>query len=84
LADTADILAVADGKLDPAQGFMQGKAKVKGGLSEALELVAVRVFERYAPGVPKNPMIGLAKRMSLEFPIVAPQVKQAGSLKNWY
>jgi SCP-2 sterol transfer family protein len=55
------MLAVADGKLNPAQGFMQGKAKVKGDLSEALELVAVRIFERYAPGVPKNPMIGLAK-----------------------
>jgi putative sterol carrier protein len=40
-ADTVDILAVADGKLDPTQAFMQGKAKVKGDLSEALELVKV-------------------------------------------
>jgi putative sterol carrier protein len=40
-ADTADILAVADGKLDPKQAFMQGKAKVQGDLSEALELVKV-------------------------------------------
>jgi len=40
-ADTADVLAVADGKLDPTQAFMQGKAKVKGDLSEALELVKV-------------------------------------------
>src|SRR5688572_32731257 len=40
-ADTADVLAVADGKLDPTQAFMQGKAKVTGSLSEALELVKI-------------------------------------------
>ena len=40
-ADTADVLAVADGKLDPTQAFMQGKAKVKGDMSEAMELVKV-------------------------------------------
>jgi putative sterol carrier protein len=40
-ADTADILAVADGKLDPTQAFMQGKVQVKGDLSEAMELVKV-------------------------------------------
>jgi putative sterol carrier protein len=40
-ADTADILAVADGKLDPTTAFMQGKAKVQGDMSEALELVKV-------------------------------------------
>ncbi len=28
-ADTADVLAVADGKLDPTQALMQGKAQVK-------------------------------------------------------
>jgi putative sterol carrier protein len=38
-ADTEDVLAVADGKLDPKVAFMQGKAKVKGDLSEVLELV---------------------------------------------
>jgi len=37
-ADTEDVLAVADGKLDPMQAFMQGKAKVQGDLSEAMEL----------------------------------------------
>ena len=40
-ADTADVLAVADGKLDPTQAFLQGKAKVKGDMSEAMELVKV-------------------------------------------
>ena len=40
-ADTADVLAVADGKLDPTQAFLQGKAKVKGDLSEAMELAKV-------------------------------------------
>ena len=38
-ADTADILAVADGKLDPTTAFMQGKAKVKGDLTEVIVLV---------------------------------------------
>jgi putative sterol carrier protein len=37
-ADTADILAVADGKLDPMAAFMQGKAKVQGDITEAMEL----------------------------------------------
>lgn len=37
-ADTADILAVADGKLDPMTAFMQGKAKVQGDVTEAMEL----------------------------------------------
>ncbi|MGZ9166295.1 MAG: SCP2 sterol-binding domain-containing protein [Anaerolineales bacterium] len=38
-ADTTDILAVADGKLDPTTAFMQGKAKVKGDLTEVIGLV---------------------------------------------
>ena len=40
-ADTADVLAVADGKLDPTQALMQGKAQVKGNLSEAIEVAKV-------------------------------------------
>ena len=39
---------------------------------------AVEVFERYAPGVSKNPMIGLAKGMSLKTLVAMPQAKQAG------
>ena len=39
---------------------------------------AVKIFERYAPGVSKNPMIGLAKGMSLKSLIAMPQAKQAG------
>lgn len=42
-AETRDVLAVAvaDGKQDPKMAFMQGKAKVKGDLSEVMELVKV-------------------------------------------
>ena len=40
-ADTKDVLAVADGKLDPKIALMQGKAKVKGDLSEVMDLVKV-------------------------------------------
>jgi putative sterol carrier protein len=40
-ADTEDVLAVADGKLDPVQALMQGKAQVKGNLSEAMEVARV-------------------------------------------
>jgi putative sterol carrier protein len=40
-ADTADVLAVADGKLDPKMALLQGKAKVKGEMSEVMELVQV-------------------------------------------
>jgi hypothetical protein len=39
---------------------------------------AVQVFERYAPGVSKNPMIGLAKGMSLKTLIAMPQAKENG------
>ena len=40
-ADTDDILAVADGRLDAMQAFTEGKAKVQGDLSEAMELAKV-------------------------------------------
>lgn len=39
---------------------------------------AVTVFERYAPGISKNPMIGLAKGMTLKSLIAMPQAKQYG------
>ena len=39
---------------------------------------AVQVFERYAPGVSKNPMIGLAKGMTLKSLIAMPQAKEHG------
>lgn len=39
---------------------------------------AVKIFERYAPGVSKNPMIGLAKGMTLKSLLAMPQAKQAG------
>lgn len=39
---------------------------------------AVKVLEKYAPGVSKNPMIGLAKGMTLKTLISMPQAKEAG------
>lgn len=39
---------------------------------------AVQVFERYAPGISKNPMIGLAKGMTLKSLVAMPQARQAG------
>ena len=39
---------------------------------------AVEILERHAPGVSKNPMIGLAKGMSLKSIIGMPQAKDAG------
>lgn len=42
-ADTDDILAVANGQLDPMSAFMQGKAQVKGDVTKAMSLV--RLFK---------------------------------------
>lgn len=39
---------------------------------------AVEILERHAPGVSKNPMIGLAKGMTLKSLVAMPQAKQAG------
>jgi len=39
---------------------------------------AVKVFEKYAPGVSKNPLIGLAKGMTLKSLIAMPQAKEHG------
>lgn len=39
---------------------------------------AVEVLEKYAPGVSKNPMIGMAKGMTLKQIIAMPQAKDAG------
>ncbi|MEO7840640.1 MAG: SCP2 sterol-binding domain-containing protein [Anaerolineales bacterium] len=38
-ADTADILAVANGELDATKAFMEGKAQVQGDLTEVIGLV---------------------------------------------
>ena len=40
---------------------------------------AVKVLEKYAPGVSKNPMIGLAKGMTLKALLAMPQAKDAGT-----
>jgi hypothetical protein len=39
---------------------------------------AVEILERHAPGVSKNPMIGLAKGMTLKSVVSMPQARQAG------
>jgi hypothetical protein len=39
---------------------------------------AVEVLEKHAPGVSKNPMIGMAKGMTLKQIVSMPQAKQAG------
>ena len=43
---------------------------------------AVKVFEKYAPGISKNPMIGLAKGMTLKTLLSMPQAKDAGITKE--
>jgi len=43
-ADTADILAVANGQLDPMTAFMQGKAQVTGDVTKAMSLVKLFKF----------------------------------------
>jgi hypothetical protein len=39
---------------------------------------AVEILEKYAPGVSKNPMLGLAGGMSLKSLLAMPQAKQMG------
>lgn len=39
---------------------------------------AVEILEKHAPGVTKNPMLGLAKGMTLKTILSMPQAKQAG------
>jgi hypothetical protein len=39
---------------------------------------AVKIIEKYAPGVSKNPMIALAKGMTLKAVLGFPQAKDAG------
>lgn len=40
--------------------------------------VAVEILEKYVPGIAKNPMVTLAKGMSLKSLLAMPQAKQAG------
>jgi hypothetical protein len=44
--------------------------------------VAVKVLEKYAPGITSNPMIGLAKGMTLDTLLALPQAKQFGITKE--
>ena len=39
---------------------------------------AVEILEKHAPGISKNPMLGLAKGMTLKAILSMPQARQAG------
>jgi hypothetical protein len=39
---------------------------------------AEKILEKYVPGITTNPMIGMAKGMSLKTILAMPQAKQAG------
>ena len=39
---------------------------------------AVEILDKYVPGISKNPMLGLAKGMTLKSLLDMPQAKQAG------
>jgi hypothetical protein len=39
---------------------------------------AVKILEKYVPGISKNPMLGLAGGMTLKAVLAMPQAKQAG------
>ncbi len=39
---------------------------------------AVKILEKHVPGISTNPMIGLAKGMTLKSLLAMPQAKQAG------
>ncbi len=39
---------------------------------------AVKILEKYVPGISKNPMVGLAKGMTLKALLAMPQAKEAG------
>jgi hypothetical protein len=43
---------------------------------------AVEIIEKYVPGLSKNPLIGLAKGMSLKSILGVPQAKNAGLTKE--
>jgi hypothetical protein len=42
------------------------------------DTLAVEVLERYAPGVSKNPMVGMARGLTLRSILDMPQAKQYG------
>lgn len=40
---------------------------------------AVKILEKYVPGISKNPMVGLAKGMTLKALLAMPQAKEAAA-----
>jgi len=39
---------------------------------------AVKILEKYVPGISRNPLIGLAKGMTVKALLAMPQARQAG------
>jgi hypothetical protein len=46
------------------------------------DAVALKILEKYAPGITTNPMIGMAKGMALDMLLTFPQAKQYGITKE--
>jgi hypothetical protein len=42
----------------------------------------VEIFEKYCPGLSKNPMVAMAKQLSIKYLLAAPQAKGMGFTKD--
>jgi hypothetical protein len=42
----------------------------------------IEIFEKYIPGASKNPMIGMARTMTIKVILTFPQARQAGLTKE--
>ncbi|MBI5963989.1 MAG: hypothetical protein HY863_10975 [Chloroflexi bacterium] len=42
------------------------------------DIGAVKILEKHVPGISKNPLVGLAKGMTLKSLLAMPQAKEAG------
>jgi hypothetical protein len=69
------------------QGFLENRRAKEKTMTYTLDTTvgtilddtnAVEILEKYAPGVSKNPMIGLAKGMPLKALLALPQARDAG------
>lgn len=42
----------------------------------------VEIFDKYCPGLPKNPMVAMAKALTIKYLLAAPQAKGMGFTKD--